>query len=524
MRKPTTFTPLILITLFFVGSVNAQITSQSVDKLVEEAIKRFDVAGASVGIVKDGKVIHAKGYGVKSVETGEKVDEHTPFAIGSNTKAFTTAALAILVDDGKLSWHDKVIDHLPEFKMYNAYVTENFNIEDLLTHRSGLGLGVGDLMFFPDGSNFTIKDVVSSFQYFEPQSAFRTKFDYDNLLYLVAGEVIARSSGETWEEFVQTRIIEPLEMKNSYSSLAQIEDREIAATPHSSETGPLKAISHFEQNCDNINGAAGAIYSSASDICRWMLVHLNHGKYGDGLDKQLFSKTRQGEMWTIHTSLPLIPIPRYRNHFSGYGLGWRLADMNGNLVVSHTGGVPGMLSKTIMVPDLDLGIVVLTNTSLGGGAVFETVSRTIQDSYMGLEDFGWMEKIATIQSRQQTKGDQVTEDVWKTVEAANDDHLDPNDYIGIYQDRWFGKVEVYPKADQLWFKSLRSPKLVGQMHFYKANSFAIKWDYRDMNADAFAIFSLDEEGKAQSIKMKGISPNIDFSFDFQDLDLKRLPN
>ena len=151
----------------------AQLTSQKIDSLVENALVKLKVAGASVAIVKDGKVVHQKGYGHTSITTKEKVNEYTNFQIASNTKAFTTAALSILEDEGKLKWTDKVKDHLPEFKMYNDYVTENFNIQDLLTHRSGLGLGAGDLMFFPDGSNFTVKDVLTSFQYFKPVSAFR---------------------------------------------------------------------------------------------------------------------------------------------------------------------------------------------------------------------------------------------------------------------------------------------------------------------------------------------------------------
>jgi len=184
----------------------AQITSTEVDHLVEKAMAKFNVAGVAVAIVKDGKIIHEKGYGVKSVDTKQKVDENTNFAIASNSKAFTTAALALLVEEGKLSWNDKVIKYIPEFRMYNEYVTGNFNIQDLLTHRSGLGLGAGDLMIFPDGSDFTVNDIIANLQYLKPVSAFRTKFDYDNLLYLVAGEIIARVSGMTWEAFVSKRI------------------------------------------------------------------------------------------------------------------------------------------------------------------------------------------------------------------------------------------------------------------------------------------------------------------------------
>ena len=516
---------VLILIKFPLSSVGyAQITSREIDLLVDEAMEKFNVAGAAVGIVKDGMIIHNKGYGVKSIETKEKVNEHTNFAIASNTKAFTTAALSILVDEGKLSWQDKVKDHIPEFKMYNDYVTENFNIQDLLTHRSGLGLGAGDLMLFPDGTNFTIKDIVSSFQYFKPVSAFRTKYEYDNLLYIVAGEVITRVSKMSWEEFVKTRIMEQLKMDNSFSSLAYISDRSNVASPHSKETGTLKTIAHFELDPKKINGAASGIFSNVDDLCNWMLVQLNKGKYDKNLEKQLFSEASQKEMWKIYTTLEANPDPRYNSHFAGYGLGWDLTDVKGNMIVSHIGGLPGMLSKTVLVPDLNLGVVVLTNTSEGGEGVYESVTWSIIDSYLGLDDFGWVAKFQERFKKRQSQGDSVTTQVWEVVKSANDDHIQKEDFVGIYEDKWFGKVEIYIKDNQLWFKSHRSPKLNGQMHFYKANAFAIKWEYRDMNADAFAIFSLDEEGTAQSIKMKGISPNIDFSFDFQDLDLQRVQN
>ena len=510
----------LFFTLFICHISYGQITSKQVDKLVEEALTKFNVAGVSVGIVKDGKIIHLKGYGLKSIVTKEKVNIQTNFAIGSNSKAFTTAALVLLVEDGKITWQDKVVEHIPEFKMYNSYVTQNFNIQDLLTHRSGLGLGIGDLMMFPDGSDFTIEDILSSFQYFEPQSAFRTKFDYDNLLYMVAGELIKRKSGMTWEAFVKTRIMDKLAMDNSFPSFAMITNQIDLATPHTTTPArKLKALPNWDEM---ISGAAGGIYSNADDMCKWLLLHLNNGKYGKNLENRLFTEKSQGEMWKIHTTLESSKNPRYNSHFTGYGLGWFLKDVKGNMVVSHTGGLPGMLSKVLMIPDLNLGLVILTNTDPGGAALFSAVTNTIVDSYLGLDDFNWIDKNYQQLEEYYKQTDKVTKKVWKTVATTSDSHIDKEDYIGIYQDKWFGKVEVFNKGDKLWFKSYRSPKLNGSMSYYNANTFAIKWEYQDMNADAFAMFSLDEEGKAQEIKMKGISPTIDFSFDFQDLNFKRV--
>jgi len=207
MKRTYFLFPLLVFLTLGRSLVGQGISSAQIDVLVKRVLETTPSVGIAIAVVKDGKVVHSKGYGLKSIEDGTKVDEQTLFAIASNSKAFTAAALAILVDDGKLKWEDKVIDHIPEFKMYNDYVTTNFTIVDLLTHRSGLGLGAGDLMIFPGGADFTIEDVLNSFQYQKATSAFRTKYDYDNLLYIVAGEVVARISGMSWENFIKTYIL-----------------------------------------------------------------------------------------------------------------------------------------------------------------------------------------------------------------------------------------------------------------------------------------------------------------------------
>ena len=518
MKKTTALLASLLFFLLASTSSFAQLSSPKIDSLMEDALVKFKVAGASIAIVKDGKVVHQKGYGVTSTATNQRVNEYTNFQIASNTKAFTAAALAILEDEGKLKWTDRVKDYLPEFKMYNEYVTENFTIEDLLTHRSGLGLGVGDLMFFPDGSDFTVKDVLTSFQHFKPTSAFRTKFDYDNLLYIVAGEVVARASGTSYAAFVQKRIIEPLQMNRTFMSSLLI-DRSNVAVPHASESGAIKTIDPYTIG---IGEAAGGLYSNVADMSKWMLVHLNKGKYGSDSKSSLFSLKNHREMWRLQTVMETNPNPRYNSHFNGYGLGWMLSDVKGNLRVVHTGGLPGMLSMVTMYPDLSLGIAILTNTENGGSGLFSAITNTISDSYLGLDDFGWTDKIAERMNQVKTTGDDVSQKVWEKVESAKNVTVKNEDFAGVYEDKWFGKVEIYEKSGQLWFKSYRSPKLNGPMAFYNANTFAIKWEYRAMNCDAFAMFTLDENGRAQSIRMKGISPNIDFSFDFQDLDFTRI--
>ena len=518
MEKRRIRLALLLFVCFASSTSFAQLSSAKIDSLMLNGLKRFKIAGASIAVVKDGKIIHSKGYGVSSFETKKAVDEYTNFQIASNTKAFTTAALSILEDEGKLKWTDKVKDYLPEFKMYNDYVTESFNIQDLVTHRSGLGLGVGDLMFFPDGSNFTIQDVTKSFQHFKAVSAFRTKFDYDNLLYIVAGEIIAKVSGIPYEQFVQQRIITPLQMNHTFVG-GLLNNKTNLALPHSSTSGAIKTIEAYDIG---IASAAGGIYSNVADMAKWMIVRLNKGKYGEDLKSSLFSLKNHDEMWRLHTIMPVDSDPRYNSHFNGYGLGWFLSDAKGNLKVEHTGGLPGMLSKVTLFPDLNLGIVILTNTENGGGGLFTAVSNTIEDSYLGMDDFSWTDKVDQWMNKDKNESDLVTKNVWKKVASAKNTKIQNEDYIGIYEDSWFGKAEVFLKNKQLWIKCLRSPKLNGPLAFYNANTFAVKWEYQAMNCDALVLFSLNETGKAQGIKMKGISPNMDFSFDFQDLDFKRI--
>tara|TARA_R110002012_G_scaffold319389_4_gene539852 strand:+ start:10668 stop:12233 length:1566 start_codon:yes stop_codon:yes gene_type:complete len=519
--KNTFFKRLVLLLFIAVISipVQSQVTSKQIDSVVNYAMSKFIVAGTAVAVVKDGKIIHEKGYGVKSIYTKEPVDPNTNFAIASNSKAFTTVALAILVEEGKLNWDDKVKTHIPEFTMYNQYVEDNFNIIDLVTHRSGLGLGAGDLMFFPQGSDFTIDDLLATFQHLKQESAFRTKWDYDNLLYLVAGELIARKSGMTWEAFIDSRIFQKIGMDNSYASLAEIPKTGNVSASHSTETGTIRIIPTFE---DMINGAAGGIFSNVNDMSAWMILQLHAGKYGEGLKKELFTKANHNEMWKIHTVMDANTNPRYNSHFAGYGLGWFLTDVKGNMQVEHTGGLPGMLSKVVMIPDMDLGIVVLTNTSNDGGGLFSAVTQTIIDLYLELDDFMWIDKYSAYMKSNESGANAVVEKVWDSIAKNDQSNIKTKNYIGMYEDVWFGKMEVFMRDKQLWIKSHRSPLLNGPLQFFKDETFAVKWEYQDMNADAFVMFTADDSGKANGFTMKGISPNIDFSFDFQDLDLKRI--
>jgi CubicO group peptidase (beta-lactamase class C family) len=500
----------------------AQTVSESfVDSVVTRSMEEMAQAGIAVAVVKDGEVLLAKGYGVSSIETNEKIDEHTLFSIASNSKAFTTTCLGMLVDEGKLNWNDKVVDIIPEFRMYDPYVTENFNIQDLVTHRSGLGLGAGDLMFIPDGGDFTIDDVLTSFQHQEPTSAFRTKYDYDNLLYMVAGEVIHRVSGQEWDAFVEQNIMKPLGMDRSAGYRENLKDNSNVAKPHSSEKGELRILNEYNDP-NKIFGAAGGIYASVSDLSKWMIMNLNNGVYGNDT---LISERNHDELWKAHTNIWFDASPEnfYKTHYRSYGLGWGLKDELGYTIVSHTGGMPGMLSQTILIPELNAGVVVLTNAAPGGYS-FISVANEIKDVFIGADDRDWIGIMKGAIKNSESEAHEVVSEVWETVKKNKKVKINKDNFIGTYEDDWFGKIDITEQEGKLIFKSRRSPRLTGEMFYYQANTFAIKWDYKEMNCDAFALFSLDETGKAQSIKMKGISPDIDFSFDFHDLDLQRVEN
>lgn len=510
----------IIAVLFFAAVSFSQaqpLGTSSIDSLVQRSMKAFDVPGIAVAVLKDGKVIHSKGYGFRSLNTREKVDENTLFGIASNTKAFTSAALGMLADEGKLTWDDKVRKFIPEFKLYDPYVTEEFTIRDLLTHRSGMGLGAGDLMFFPDSSDFTIKDVIYNLRYLKPVSSFRSKYDYDNNLYIIAGEIVARVSGMSWEQFIEQRILNPLEMGNSASSYARLKNKANVIDGHASVDGKVSVIA---RNSSQIMLAAGGIYSSIADLSKWVQLHLSHGKY-DGT-KQLFSDNVHEEMWSPQTIIPIRGTNSYNTHFASYGLGFGISDVKGYKQLSHTGGLEGMVTQITMIPELGLGIIVLTNQQEGGA--FVSITNQIKDGYLGVQGIDRVELNARSRKEQLAEAKKLTDSIWNQIAAvqkANTGKADISPYLGTYWDPWLGDVTISLKNAKPWFDSKRSPKLTGEVFPYKANTFIVKWRDRSMDADAYMSFIMDTEGRASGFTMKAISPLTDFSYDFHDLDFKR---
>jgi len=527
------FRVLLLLSLLFfsiyISAYSQGLTSVEIDSLAERSRRAFDVPGIAVCVIKDGKVIHSKGYGVRSLRTGQPVDENTLFGIASNSKAFTTAALGILVDEGKLSWDDKVRKFIPEFKLFDPYVTEEFTIRDLLCHRSGLGLGAGDLMFFPDGSDFTIPDILHNLQFLKPVTSFRSQYAYDNNLYIVAGEVVARASGMSWVDFIEKRILQPLGMSHSVATFNLLRDSSDVIDGHSRVDGKVQVIARHRGEVDN---AAGGIYSCISDLSKWVLLHLSHGKYGPD-SVRLFSEAVLRERWSPQTILPVGGPGPYNTHFAAYGLGFGLADVKGYKQISHTGGLEGMVTQITMIPELRLGIIVLTNAEEGGA--FSAITNQIKDRYLGITGTDRVGEYAAARRIQLDFAKRITDSIWKEVDRVSGARhggdgaagsgvgkaVDWSIYTGVYRDNWLGEVTISDKNGRGWLDSKRSPRLTGEMLPFKGNSFIVKWRDRSMDADAYVIFSLDERGIATGIKMKPVSPLTDFSYDFQDLDLHR---
>ena len=519
MMRKVFFSIWLLLPLSLQANQISPLTEQQIDQVAKRVMQTFSVPGAAVGVVYQGKVVHAKGYGVKDINHPEqKIDRNSLFKIASNTKAFTTAALAILVDEGKLRWDDKVVKYLPDFKLHDPWVTEHFIIKDLLTHRSGLGLGAGDLMIWPKPSSFSRQEVMYNLRYLKPAGEFRASYAYDNLLYIVAGELIPAITGLQWEDFVEQRMMQPLGMQHCFAGKVAADKMADMAKPHGIVEGRLQVIDRPERKGPAVSSAAGGIKCSLTDMLTWLQLQLDEGRYADG--KQLFSVEQHQAMWSSETIMPVYDSAKRRDntHFSTYGLGWRLNDVNGYLRVHHTGSLAGMYSYVSFFPELDLGIVVMLNQQSSNAR--SAMMYSIMKSYLPVESHDWVAEFTPKQS------DELQENTANKVKAELY-HLDKQhqlaDYAGRYQDPWLGVFSLSLQGDKLTMSSKRVVQLVGDMQPVAADKFLVRWNDRSLDADVYAIFNRDEGGNIQQMLLLPASDDIDFSYDFQDLDFKKLP-
>lgn len=514
-RVGLTFIALVLTTPLIAQSA-ASAPPADLDAYVASSMKTFDVPGMAVAIVKDGKILVAKGYGVRKLGDPTPVDEFTMFGIGSNTKAFTTAALATLVDEGKLSWDDPVYQRLPGFVMYDPYVSHEMTIRDLLTHRSGMGLGEGDLLFWPH-TTYSREDVIYKLRFMKPQSSFRSHYAYDNLLYMTAGQIIPAVTGTSWDDYIRQHIFAPLDMKHSNVSNAAFQPGDDYASPHSAVDGKLQVIPFGL--LDNA-GPAGSINSCAADMAKWVQLQLNHGKFSDR-DGHLFTEQRSKEMWSAQTILPTSDPPAQlaglKANFADYALGWGLRDYHGRKLIGHTGGVAGFVSRVMLIPEENLGVVVLTNAEEGGA--FDSILYHVLDHYFHLPPTDWIAAYKAVKDKEEKDAAETMKKAEGARDAGSRQSLPLEKYAGVYNDAWYGPITIHAEKSGLVISFDHSPTMIGDLQHWQHDTFKAHWRVRTIE-DAFITFSLNPDGSIDSARMAAVSPLADFSFDYQDLLLK----
>jgi CubicO group peptidase (beta-lactamase class C family) len=509
---------LLLALLLLVAPPAPQTAPSDLDAWVQRTMTAFEVPGISLAVVKDGRVVVAKGYGVRKLGAAEPVDARTLFGIASNTKVFTATALGILVDEGKIRWDAPVIDYVPWFQMSDPYVTREMTVRDLLVHRSGLGLGAGDLLWWP-ASTYNRKEIAQRLRYLPLATSFRSAYAYDNVLYLVAGEVIEAVSGQAWEDFVQSRILAKVGMSSSNVRHSDARKGGNVATPHAPVDGKVRPIAAFDS--DNTN-PAGGINSNAEDMAKWLLVQLSEGRLAGGT--ALIEPATHRQLGTLVTPIPIGDGPPelrdLRPSFNGYGLGLGVRDYRGHKLLTHTGGLPGYVSKVAMIPDARLGIAILTNQE--STAAFEAIADHIMDGYLGAPASDWIAAFQAIEKRGAAAAASSTQTAGATRDAASKPSLPLEKYAGQYRDVWYGDVTIASAAGGLTIKFDRTPLLTGKLEHWQHDTFVARWTDRELRADAFVTFALNPDGTIDTVKMRAVSPDTDFSFDFQDLLFKRL--
>ncbi len=491
-----------------------------VDAYVAQAMKAFGPPGLSLAVVDNGKIVIAKGYGVRKMNTSETVDAHTAFPIGSESKAFTSAALAILVDRGKLKWSDRVVDKLPGFQMYDPYVTEHMTVRDLLTHRSGLALGEGDLLFVPD-TNRTRASIVHALRYLKPATGFREKFAYDNILYIVAGSLIEAVSGQRWEDFVTENILKPAGMTDAHAVYDPAAPNEVAL--HARTDGPFRGVGNqrvLVKGLEQVVSApAGAINASALDMAKWMNLQLARGTLPNG--QHLFSEAQADEMWN-----PVVVVPPaefklpasmaiMQPDLQTYALGWFVESYRGHRIVQHSGAVLGALAMQFLIPEKHVGISVAINSEDSWAR--RAVAYHLLDYYLGLPPTDWIALLTHARADLIAKTEAALAKLPKEqVAGGAKPTLSISGYAGKYEDPWYGTMTIADRGNgKLWITFDQTPGMDGALEPVAGDKFRTRWTDRGIE-DAYVNFAVSN-GKVTGATLAAVSPLADFSFDYQDL-------
>ena len=479
---------------------------KEIESFVNKAMQVWNVPGLALAIVKDDKVLLAKGFGIRGIGKPENVDEHTLFAIGSNTKAFTATAVGLLVQEGKLAWDDPVTKYIPTFKLYDPHATQLITIRDLLCHRCGLGTWAGDVLLL---SSYSSEEVVRRVQHIPPEYSFRAGFGYSNLMFITAGLIIETVSGMSWDEFIRQRIFESLGMKDSVTNPRYLQNRTNIAVPHEDVKGRLQTVVQRE---DAHVGAAGSIHASVADIARWMRLQLNNGSL-DG--KQIVDPAIIEETRTPHTPIKLTPVERKlfpSRHFSAYGLGWFLSDTNGRFIVRHTGGVDGMLSSVVMIPEEKIGIAVFTNKL--PNAAYIVLPHYLNEVLLGLSPKDWIEIYINLEK----EGKEKEEEANKKREDSHAKDTRPSlaleNYAGAYDSAILGGArvavslegealsgEAVSKRGGLHIQLQAHESISGTLEHWHYDTFLCKWD-DPVLGESLIPFITDGQGQVAEFRVK----------------------
>lgn len=489
------------------------------DQRVEAVRAASGTPGMAIAIVEDGKTAWAKGYGVRALGKPGKVDADTIFVIGSTAKAMTSAALATLVDSGRLGWDDKVIDHLPDFQMYDPWVTREMTVRDLLVHRSGLGLGAGDLLYIPRGS-YSRAEIVRRLRYIKPATSFRNSYAYDNVLYIAAGQLIEAVSGQSWEDYVREHVLRPAGMSRAQDDYARILSDDNRARPHARYggivrgTGAMRMLDE-QDHLPQASAPAGLIAASANDLAHWLKVQLASGALPGG--GRLYSAQQAREMWTPVTPIPISdppgPVAGTRPSFDGYALGWEVRDYHGTKIVWHAGGVYGSTSVVVLIPEKKVGLAILVNSEEPEprhGLMYELL-----DHYLGLPGQDWPARFKAYRQQRVAEAQSIVEQK-RAAPAPIGPSLPLDRYVGRYVDPWYGALTIGRDPRGLTVNFNPTPRMKGRLEHYQYDSFIARFDDPALEP-AYLTFALDADGKVARITAKAVSPIADFSFDYGDL-------
>lgn len=467
------------------------------DAYVHGAMVQWKVPGLAVAVVKDGRVVFARGYGVRELGKRGAVDADTLFDIGSNTKAFTAAALGTLIAAGKLKWDDRVVDHVPGFRLQSPYVTQEITLRDLLSHRSGY-CDPFAMWYFSDD---TTANVIERLRYQQPSYGFRAHFCYDNAMYLVASTFVPAVTGTSWNSYVATHLFAPLGMTRTVSTAAAVAAAADVASPHGEVDGKVEVIEPYWPNNMDVFAAVGGINSSVNDMSHWLIMLLANGRYQGStvLDPSVIEAMETPQMLIAKDSdlAGWLRAQTPDTRLYTYGLGFFLQDYDGHPLVWHAGDIDGMASALALVPDEHLGVVVLSNMNQNRapeGVVFEV----LQD-YLGLTHRDVSRALYALLMKEKAQSEATSRKLAAARRPGTPPPLPLADYAGSYSDPYYGSAAVSDESGHLVLR-LGNPMFVGDLEHWNGDTFHVRWRYRFYD-DAYVTFDVDALGEPTRLSL-----------------------